>query len=158
MQEKTEDYVSEWKAKILEMLMSDHRVCVQNFPTFIIQLCSQAEEDGQEVTGTSSDDPVPASQSRKYSPLLSDKRKLKRKETENEEEGGTGQLRDSRMKGTQCLPHCPSGCDNQVTPARLALPRACSPCHSLHCPVPQFKMGIKKNYFPGWLQGSNELT
>ena len=45
MQEKTEDYVSERKAKILEMLMSDCRVCIYNFLTFFIQICSQAEKD-----------------------------------------------------------------------------------------------------------------
>lgn len=58
MQEKTKDYVSERKAKILEMLMSDCRVCIYNFLTFFIQICSQAEKDEQKVVGRSRKDAV----------------------------------------------------------------------------------------------------
>jgi len=64
-QNKSKDCISEEKAKVLGMLTSDCRVCIYNFPNFIIQICSQAEEDGQEVAGTSSDDPVTAPQDRK---------------------------------------------------------------------------------------------
>lgn len=57
-QDKTEDCISEGRAKVLEMLMSDCRFCIYNSPDFIVQICCQLEEDGKEVVGTSSDDPV----------------------------------------------------------------------------------------------------
>lgn len=40
---QSDNCISEGKAKVLEMLMSDCRVYIYNSPNFIIQICSQAE-------------------------------------------------------------------------------------------------------------------
>lgn len=56
--------ISECKAKVLEMVMSGCRVCIYTSRNSIIQICCQAEEDGQEVGGTPSANSVIATQSK----------------------------------------------------------------------------------------------
>lgn len=93
---KTENYISERKAKLLEMLPSDWRVCIYSFLIFFIQ--TQAETDEQEVVERSREDRVIAPSSRKCSPPLSEKRSSEGRRRGHGGGRATGQLRGGRRR------------------------------------------------------------
>ena len=146
---KTGNYVSERKAKILEMLPSDWRVCIYSFLTLFIQ--TQAETDEQEVVERPQEDPVIARRVES----------VHRREAQKEGDGRMEEKGTQHSWGLQeeCSPApAPSDGAEHVSPARPVWPAACSPGHSGPQAAPQLKTGVKRNCSPGCLWGPNGLT